>query len=171
MLLAGVGLAQFDAQLCDLSTQGVEGVGELFRHRTEGEKRCLQFGASAFDQLEFVGCHAGRRKQLLCLGGICSSDQPVTSKSRASQKSPPRAASIFCQAERRYLRSFSTRVVRRMRSSRAASATVPSASSSAWRIRPSSIALRWSFKSRPPLGSAFSSKKSAAASAAQLVAT
>jgi hypothetical protein len=35
------------------------------------------------------------------------------------------------QALKRYLRSFSTRVVRRIRKSRAASATVPSASSNA----------------------------------------
>ncbi len=51
-------------------------------------------------------------------------------------------ASINCQALKRYLRSFSTSVVRRMRSKRAASATVPSASSSALRIRPISIADR-----------------------------
>src|SRR5258708_31135766 len=34
------------------------------------------------------GCHAGRGKQLLCLGGICSSYQSVTSESIAPQKNP-----------------------------------------------------------------------------------
>ena len=53
---------------------------------------------------------------------------------------PKTAASIICQALRRYLRSFSTRVVRRMPRSRAASATVPSASTSALRMSPISIA-------------------------------
>ena len=53
---------------------------------------------------------------------------------------PFRFAEFRRYALRRYLRSFSTRVVRRMRSRRAAPATVPSASSSARRMSPISMA-------------------------------
>src|ERR1700722_8028879 len=104
MFLARVRFAELGAQLCDLGTQRVESAGELFRHGTEGEERRLQFGAPVFDQVEFCGCHAGEGKQLLCLGGICSSYQPVTSTPPCSKM----LASIICQALRRYLRSFST---------------------------------------------------------------
>src|ERR1700733_9428585 len=138
MLLTRMRFAELSAQLCDLGSQRVESAGELFRDGTEGEERSLQFGTPVFDQLEICGCHAGGGKQLLCLGGICSSYQPVTSKPAR----PKQTASKICQALRRYLRSFSTRVVRRMPRSRAASATVPSASSSALRMSPTSIADR-----------------------------
>jgi hypothetical protein len=94
VLLAGVRLAQFGAQLRDLGAQRVEGAGQLFRHRTEGEKCCLQFGATVFNQLKIGGCHAGGRKQLLCLGGISSFFQPVTPRRMRLS----RTASIICRA-------------------------------------------------------------------------
>ncbi len=86
MLLAGMRLAQFRAQLRDLGAQRVECAGQLFRHRTEGEERRLQFGATVFDQLEVGGCHTGRRKQLLCLAGICSSVSTSYAKSGVAAK-------------------------------------------------------------------------------------
>src|SRR5260370_38805279 len=62
------------------------------------------------------------------------------------------AASKNCQAERWYLRSFSTSVVRRMLSNRAAPATVPSASCSALRISPISTADKRCLRPLPPDG-------------------
>ncbi|MGO9949318.1 MAG: hypothetical protein ACLPWG_21020, partial [Steroidobacteraceae bacterium] len=104
-------VAQFALQLCDLAAQGVEGTGQLFRDGTERDERRLKFRAAIFDQLEICGCHTECGKQLLCLTGICPAYQPVTkSRSQATLDT-----SKICQELKRYMRSFSTSVERRMR--------------------------------------------------------
>ena len=78
MFLAGVRFRQIGAELGQLGAQRIEGARQLVRNRPEGQERRLKFGATVFDQLEFCGCHASGRKQLLCLGSICSAYQLVT---------------------------------------------------------------------------------------------
>src|ERR1700723_136193 len=136
MLLARVRLAQVGSKLRDLAAQRIKGARQLFRNRPEGEERRLKLGATVFNQLEFCGCHAGEESNFCALTLFV----PPINQLRFDQRCHPWPASIICQALRRYLRSFSTNVVRRMRSSRAAPATVPSASSSALRISPISMA-------------------------------
>src|ERR1700744_1548345 len=136
MLLARVRFRKIGAQLGYFAAQGIERAGQLVRNGSEGQERRLKFGATVLDQLEFCGCH-GREESNFCASAVFA--LPIN-QLRKDRRARGTAASIICQALRRYLRSFSTRVVRRMRSSRAAPATVPSASSRALRIRPISIA-------------------------------
>src|ERR1700735_3818969 len=149
MLLARVRLRKIGAQLGHFAAQRIERARQLVRNGPEGQERRLKFGATGFDNLEFCGCH-DKEESNFCASAVFALPINQLRKDRRAREAP---ASIICQALRRYLRSFSTKVVRRMRSSRAAPATVPSASSRALRIRPISIADMWSFKSMPPRGS------------------
>jgi len=91
----------------------------------------------------WVAAMPGRGKQLLCLGGIFSSINQL----RRNSAHPKQISDdwegqrqLFVQALQTVFAQLLTSVVRRMRRSLAAPATVPSASSSAWRMSPISIA-------------------------------
>ncbi len=53
MLLAGMRLAQFGAQLRHLAPQRIEGAGELLRDGAERAERRLQLAALVVDQFEW----------------------------------------------------------------------------------------------------------------------
>src|ERR1700729_4596970 len=114
MLLSCVRLRKIGAQLGHLATQRVKCTRQLVRNRPESQECRLKCGATVFDQLEFCGCH-GREESNFCASAVFT--LPINQlRGERAERSAPRqaAASINCQALRRYLRSFSTSVVRRM---------------------------------------------------------